>query len=79
MKFLAKELDTLKVFDAVMHYSIQMRHVFVHNEDEVLTAEKFIFAIKSKRPMDEVKGRVYNWFFDYINMKGLQGVLWNAL
>ena len=64
----------LKVFDAVMRNPDQMRHVFVHNENEVLTSQKFVAAIKSRRPMDEVKRRVFDWFMEYIQMKGSQNI-----
>ena len=64
----------LKVFDAVRHNPFQMCHVFVYDENEILTAHNFISAIKSRRPRDEVKGQVYNWFAEYAHMKGSQSI-----
>lgn len=43
---------------------VQMQHIFVHNENEVLTPERFAHAVKSRRPTDEQKGRVYDWFME---------------
>ena len=78
IKSFAKDLNVLKVFDAVTRNPDQMRHVFVHNEDEVLTSQKFIGAIKSRRPTDEVKRQVFDWFMEYIQMKGSQGIHCNV-
>ena len=54
MKSFAKGLNRLKVFDAVMLNPVKMCHMFLH---EVLRSEKFISAVKSRRPTDKVKYR----------------------
>ena len=55
MKSFAKGLNRLKVLDAVMLNPVKMCHMFL---DEVLRSEKFIGAVKSRRPTDKVKYRV---------------------
>ena len=53
-----------------------MCHVFVHNDDEILTTENFIASIKSRRPRDDFKGRAYDWVVEYVTVKGLQVCCW---
>ena len=75
MKYFARGLDTLKVFNAVKRNPVLMRHLFVYNEDGVLTLEKFVQCLRTKRPTDEEKGKVYDWFLEYVHRKGAAGVL----
>ena len=74
MKHFARGLDVQKVFNVIQQHPAELRHVLVYNKDELLTPDMFIGVIKTRRHGDNIKGRAYDWFIEYIHSKEPQGL-----
>ena len=67
IKALCRGLDRLNLCKRLQEYPDLMKPAFLFEKQLPLTAETFIHLIATPKPLDEMKGRVYDWFIEHIS------------